>query len=138
MIYCWLFIVILLSVIELGTVNLVSIWFIASGIVSLILAACNVSFYIQIANFVLLGTILLVTTRKALVKMLNKTKQKTNIDRVLDMTGIVTIDISPEESGEVKVDGKKWTAIANEKIEKDKKVKILKIDGVKLLVEEEK
>ena len=54
------------------------------------------------------------------------------------MTGLVTEDIDIDQPGEVKVDGKRWTAIAKEKIVKGKKVKILNIEGVKLLVEEEK
>lgn len=133
----WLLIVIGLAIIELFTVNLVTIWFVASGIIALILAILNFSFYIQFAVFVILGIVLLLTTRKSLEKMLNKTKQKTNLDRVVDMIGIVTEDITPNKSGEVKVDGKRWTAISDKEIVKGCNVRILKIDGVKLVVEEE-
>lgn len=133
----WLLIVIGLAIIELFTVNLVTIWFVASGIIALILAILNFSFYIQFAVFVILGIVLLLTTRKSLEKMLNKTKQKTNLDRVVDMIGIVTEDITPNKSGEVKVDGKRWTAISDKEIAKGCNVRILKIDGVKLVVEEE-
>ncbi len=138
MIYSWLIVAIVLSIIELGTISLVSVWFIASALISLLLALFGFSLYIQIVNFVILGIILLISTRKPLLKYLNKTKQKTNADRILDMTGLVTEEIDIDQPGEVKVDGKKWTAMAKEKIAKGKKVKILKIEGVKLLVEEEK
>ncbi len=138
MIYNWLIVAIILSIIELGTISLVSVWFIASALISLLLALLGFSFYIQLINFVILGIILLIFTRKPLLKYLNKTKQKTNADRILDMTGLVTEDIDIDQPGEVKVDGKRWTAIAKEKIVKGKKVKILNIEGVKLLVEEEK
>lgn len=138
MIYSWLIVAIVLSIIELGTISLVSVWFIASALISLLLALFGFSLYIQIVNFVILGIILLIFTRKPLLKYLNKTKQKTNADRILDMTGLVTEEIDVDQPGEVKVDGKKWTAMAKEKITKGKKVKILKIEGVKLLVEEEK
>lgn len=138
MIYSWLIVAIVLSIIELGTISLVSVWFIVSALISLLLALFGFSLYIQIVNFVTLGIILLIFTRKPLLKYLNKTKQKTNADRILDMTGLVTEEIDIDQPGEVKVDGKKWTAMAKEKIAKGKKVKILKIEGVKLLVEEEK
>lgn len=138
MIYSWLIVAIVLSIIELGTISLVSVWFIVSALISLLLALFGFSLYIQIVNFVILGIILLIFTRKPLLKYLNKTKQKTNADRILDMTGLVTEEIDIDQPGEVKVDGKKWTATAKEKIAKGKKVKILKIEGVKLLVEEEK
>ena len=49
--------------------------------------------------------------------------------------GIVTQEISSLEPGEVKVDGKHWSAIASNKISKNEKVKILSIEGVKLKVE---
>jgi membrane protein implicated in regulation of membrane protease activity len=51
------------------------------------------------------------------------------------MQGIVTEEIRKNEVGEVKVDGKKWSAIADNKIEVGSIVKILKINGVKLKVE---
>lgn len=39
--------------------------------------------------------------------------------------------------GEVKVDGKRWSAVSKEKCLKGDTVKVLKIDGVKLIVEKE-
>ncbi len=134
----WLVTAIVLAIIEAATINLVTIWFIASSLVSLLLAYLGVKTPIQIAVFVLLGVVLLILTKKPLEKLLKKTKQKTNADRVLDMTGIVTEDIEEDKPGEVKVDGKKWTAISKQSIKEGSKVKILKIDGVKLVVEEEK
>ena len=134
----WLIIVIILGLIELFTINLVTIWFVASGIVALILSYFDVPTIVQVATFVILGIILLFTTKKPLEKMLNKTKQKTNVDRVLDMEGIVTEEIDKNSPGEVKVDGKRWTAVAETKIPKGSTVKILKIEGVKLIVEEVK
>ncbi len=134
----WLVTAIVLAIIEAATINLVTIWFIASALVSLLLAYLGVKTPIQIAVFVLLGVVLLILTKKPLEKLLKKTKQKTNADRVLDMTGIVTEDIEEDKPGEVKVDGKKWTAISKQSIKEGSKVKILKIDGVKLVVEEEK
>lgn len=132
----WLIIVLALAFIEIITVNLVTVWFVASGLISLIVSYFNVSPLIQVAIFVLLGTILLITTKKPLEKLLNKTKQKTNLDRVIGMEGTVTEEITKIKPGEVKVDGKRWTAIANKSIKENSTVKILKIDGVKLIVEE--
>ena len=134
----WLVTAIVLAIIEAATINLVTIWFIASALVALLLAYLGVPTSIQIAVFVLLGVVLLVLTKKPLERLLKKTKQKTNLDRVIDMTGIVTEDIEEEKPGEVKVDGKKCTAISKQNIKEGSKVKILKIDGVKLIVEEEK
>lgn len=130
----WLIVIIICSVIEVTTVNLVSIWFIASALVALIASIFIESFIIQMAIFVLLGTLLLFTTKKPLQKMVNKYKEKTNIDRIYDMNGIVTEKISKNKSGVVKIDGKYWTAYSDEEIEVDSIVKILEINSVKLKV----
>ena len=137
--FFWLGVVLLLSVIEMATADLITIWFIASGIVTLIISFFDIPFVAQVGIFVILGTVLLITTRKMLVEKLNQNKQKTNLDRVVGMEGIVTEKISKHNPGEVKVDGKKWTAISNDGkiIGEGKTVKIIKIEGVKLVVEEE-
>ena len=67
-------------------------------------------------------------------KKLSKKKISTNLDRVLGMEGIVTEEITKLKIGEVKVDGKKWSAISNEKIKVGEEVIVEDIDGVKLIV----
>ena len=136
MVWIWLGIVLLLIFMEVITTNLVTIWYIASGIVSMILAIFTDSFFIQFLVFVILGTILLITTRDYLVKIIGPKNEKTNLDRVVGMVGIVTEEIKKNKPGEVKVDGKRWTATSNKKIKVDSTVKVLEIDGVKLKVEE--
>ena len=59
MIWIWLGIIIVLTLLELATVNLVTVLFVASAIVSLILSIFVDSFFIQFLVFVVLGTILL-------------------------------------------------------------------------------
>ena len=130
----WLFVIILLTILEVITVNLVSIWFIASAIVSLILSFIIDSFYVEFCVFVCLGLILMLLTRPYLVKKLSKKKVPTNLDRVIGMVGIVTEEITRFKIGEVRVDGKKGSAISDEKIKVDEKVTIEGIDGVKLIV----
>lgn len=130
----WLILIFLLIILEISTINLVSIWFIASAIVSLTLSFFIDSFMIQFAVFVILGIILLVTTRPILFKMLHQKSESTNLDRVIGMTAIVTEEIKRNVVGEVKVDGKRWSAISNKKIEVGEEVIVDAIDGVKLIV----
>ena len=85
-----------------------------------------------------LGVILLITTKPILQKTLKPKKASTNIERVLEMQGLVTEKISKNNNGEVKVDGKRWTAYADKTIEVGSIVNILKINGVKLKVEKVK
>ena len=134
--FFWLGIVILLGVIELVTDNLVTIWFIASALVSLVLSFFEIPFIVQFGVFVILGTVLLITTRKMLQSKIDSFKQSTNLDRVIGTEGIVTEKITKHNNGEVKVDGKRWTAVSDKTIQEGKIVKIIKIEGVKLIVEE--
>ena len=130
----WLIIVVILSILEVSTVNLVSVWFIASALVSLVISFFIDSFFIQFLVFVILGIILLVTKPIINKYLLKNKKTNTNLDRVIGMTGIVTEDISKNEVGEVKIDGKKWSAIASENIKEGTYVIAEEIKGVKLVV----
>ena len=136
MVWIWLGVVIALTLIEVITVNLTTIWFVASGIVAMILSLFIDEFFIQFLVFVVLGIILLITTKQYLVRLIDGHKQNTNLDRVVGMTAIVTEEIKKNSPGEVKVDGKKWTAISTKKIKVGSNVKVLEIEGVKLKVEE--
>lgn len=133
--FMWLIIILFLGFIEAITVNLVTIWFVISGIVSLVLSFFIDDFIIQFSVFVILGILLLITTRSWLNKVFKINKYKTNLDRVIGMRGIVTEKITKNSPGEVKVDGKRWMAVSDKTINVDNDVKILEIDGVKLKVE---
>lgn len=132
--YFWLCLIIFLGFVEIITINLVSIWFIISGIIALVLSFFTDNFAIQFGVFVIVGVILMITTRNFLQKKLIR-KEKTNLDRVIGMKGIVTEEITENNVGEVKVDGKKWSAVSKQSLKEGDKVKILKINGVKLEVE---
>jgi len=136
MFYSWLILIILLSIIEMYTSSLVCIWFIISGAITLVASLFIDSFIVQFTIFVIGGIILLLLTKKTTQK-LTSTKEATNVDRIIGMKGIITKEVTKNKAGEVKVDGKYWTAISNEKIIPDTIVKIIKIDSTKLTVEKE-
>lgn len=133
----WLVLVIVLSFVEIATVSLVSIWFVASGIVAMILSFFIEDTAIITTIFILLGIFLLVISRPIVNKLRSKDNEKTNLDRIIGETAIVTEDIKKNVVGEVKVDGKRWSAVSKETCLKGDTVKVLKIDGVKLIVEKE-
>ena len=133
MFYLWLTIAVVLAIIEMSTVNLVSIWYIISSIMAMIISLFIDNIGIQVAIFVLGGTILLILTKDVIKKILPE-KTKTNIDRIIGMEGIVTKEITKKIPGEVKVDGKHWTAIAEETILANSVVEILEINSTKLKV----
>ena len=131
-VWIWLGIIGILSIIEAVTVELVSVWFIASAIVSLILQVLGLDFKLCFIIFVLLGIVLMITTRKYLLKLLQVKKTSTNIDRIIGMKALVTKDI--KDVGEVKVDGKIWTAVSDDALSAGDYAKILEINSTKLKV----
>lgn len=133
----WLGLVIVLSIIELATTNLLSVWFVISGIVALVLSFFVDNVAVVSTVFALLGIILLFTTRPLLKKYLPTQRVRTNADRIIGMHGVVTEEIKKNVVGEVKVDGKKWSAISNTKIPVGSEVVIDAIDGVKVVVRKE-
>lgn len=135
--YMWLIIIILLVIIEAITINLTTIWFVVSGLCSLVSSFFIDNILIQFSIFVILGIILLITTRPILKKFIKQNNESTNLDRIIGMIGIVTEEITKNNYGEVKVDGKRWTAYSEQNIKKDCFVKVLEINGVKIKVKKE-
>ena len=132
--YFWIAVIIILTIAEILSINLTTIWYVISAIVALILSFFVDSFLIQFGVFAVLGTILLITTKPFLTKLLKVDEVKTNLDRVVGMEGIVTEKISKFEVGEVKVDGKKWSAVSDSEIDVGTTIVVLEINGVKLKV----
>ena len=133
----WLVLFIFLVIVELSTVNLVSIWFAVGALVASVVSLFLDNWVIQVAVFGLVSLLILVIL-KPFMKKFKGQKVATNLDRVIGQIGIVTEEIQKLMPGEVKVGGRYWTAIANKKIKKDAKVKVESIDGVKLVVREVK
>ena len=88
--------------------------------------------------FVTVTVVTLIATRPIVKKKLNTKTVKTNADRCIGQEGVVIEEINNLlPSGQVKVDGKVWTARSESPdvtIPKDSIVLIEKIDGVKLIV----
>ena len=132
----WLIIFIFLIFVEIATINLVSIWFAIGAIASCILSIYVDNLIIQLGCFVITSTICLILTKSIISKIKSHKITPTNLDRVIGDVGIVTKNIDEFNNGEVKVDGKTWTARSadDEVIPEGTLVTAKSIDGVKLIV----
>ena len=130
----WLITIIILTIIELATEGLVTIWFITSGIIALIVSLFINSFYIQFLVFGSLGIILIITTRSFLEKKLKSKKNKNDLNKLIGMQGVVTKTIKKDTIGEVKVDGKLWSAVSTKRILKNQTVIVEDVTDEKLVV----
>ncbi|MDO4996236.1 MAG: NfeD family protein [Bacilli bacterium] len=125
-------------VIELATVNLVTIWFAVGSLITLFVSLYVDSEIIQIIIFIIASLVSLVVTKPIASKLKIKNIEPTNSDRYVGKSGEVTKKITPKEKGEVKVLGTIWTAVSDETLEVGEEIKVKKIEGVKLIVEKEK
>lgn len=137
----WLALLVVLLAVEAVTLGLATIWFAGGALAGFILAIAGAGILLQIAVFCIVSVVLLLITRPAAVRWLNKDRIKTNAQSLVGDTAIVTEPIdNVENSGQVQVRGQYWTARAAEDcgtIQAGKRVIIKKISGVKLIVKEE-
>ena len=117
--------------------HLVSIWFVAGSVVALIAAWLHWALWLQITLFVLVSGALLIALWPLVRKHLNPHLAKTNVDAVIDSTGVVTTAIENITAvGQVKLNGMEWTArsTSGEPISAGTIVKVDRIEGVKAFV----
>lgn len=131
----WLVLFVILSLFELVTVNLVSIWFAIGAIITTFVSLATDNIMIHLAVFTISSILLLLLTKPFVKKMKKREGVPTNLDMVIGKTGVVTEKIEKDGIGEVKVLGKKWSAYSDKEVEENSKVKVLSINGVKLKVE---
>ena len=137
MIVGWFILFVILLFIELVTVNLVTIWFAIGAVAAIITTIFTDSILIQSIVFVVVSILSLLITKPIIKKVKKFDITPTNSDRVIGKVGEVTQKIGKNKYGEVKVYGNTWTASSKQVINVGERVKVLSIDGVKLVVEKE-
>ena len=133
----WLILAGVFIIIESMTVGFFVFWFAVGALIALIASLFIDNVIIQSAIFIISSTLLLILT-KPLVKKFVKNNETipTNVYSLIGKEALVIENInSIEGTGKVKVDGEIWSATADSNIEKDTKVKISSINGVKVKVE---
>lgn len=135
----WLVVVVVFLAIELSTVTLTSIWFAAGGLVALFVAMAGGGFVLQMMAFLIAAFGMFFATKPLADKMLNSKKISTNADRAIGEEVRVLERISNlDQTGMVVVHGQEWTARTEDDkmiIEQGELVRIVRISGVKLIVE---
>ena len=135
----WFILFVIFVVAEIVTAGaLVSIWFCFGALAAMFAAMAGTSFTIQMVIFIAVSVVLLIFTKPFAKKLLNGRIEATNAPALIGKYGIVTEEINNiEAAGAVKIDGKIWTARSSDEreiIKEGAEVKILDIQGVKLIV----
>ncbi|BBK21797.1 NfeD family protein [Amedibacterium intestinale] len=133
----WLGVGLLAVVLELLTASaLVSIWFAVGACAAALVSLLDFSIGIQIAVFVIMSFLSMLIVRPVAARYLRGNVVRTNADRYIGEKGIVTKKITSNDWGEVKIQGTIWHAVSveDEEIEEGSRVKVVAIEGAKLLV----
>ncbi|MBN1153471.1 NfeD family protein [candidate division KSB1 bacterium] len=136
--WIWIFFAVLFIVAEIFTAGFFIFWFgIAAAVVG-ILALFGVSSVWQWIAFIVLSAVLTIISRRFADKFTSKQPDGIGADRFLGRTGIVIEKIDNDKNtGRIRLDQEEWRAesVNDELIEVGTKVKILKVEGVHLVVE---
>lgn len=136
--YIWIVLAVLMAGVEAFTVQLVSVWFVIGALCAAVTTIFTPSIPIQAAVFLIVSVAALVIT-KPIVKKLkkNKTIISTNSDRYIGQIGELLSELeTPQSVGQAKVLSKIWSVRSDDApLETGSKVKVLSIEGVKLIVE---
>ncbi len=138
MVWLWLGGVALFGVVELLTEGLVSVWFVVGALAALAVSVAGGSVAAQMLVFAIVSAAALILTRPLVRRFMTRPPVPTNSDRVIGALAEVTETIDNRRaSGAVYVDGKTWTArsAGGGVIPAGERVRVRRIEGVKLLVE---
>ena len=134
----WLIGIVVFLVLEGVSYQIVSVWFAAGAIGGLLAYVCGAPVWLQITIFIVLSLLMLAALRPLSVRLLGKHKIRTNADSLVGKSVLITQEVDNiKGTGQGKVDGMTWTVRSEtgENIPSGEVVKVLKIEGVKLIVE---
>ena len=134
----WIVFIVAMMIIEASTTNLVSIWFAFGALGAILAKTLGGGVTTQICTFVILSGASVAIAWPFIKKYHNGKREATNADMLIGKIATVTEDITNDKfAGKVNVSGQIWSATSEsgEDILEGAKVKIVKITGVKLVVE---
>lgn len=136
----WLAVFIIALIIEALSPELVSIWFAAGALISLIVSFIpGADWWIELIIFMSISITTLFCLRPIIKKFMKRNIVNSNIDELIHKKGKMIKGCDELNHGEVKINGVIWTACSSDEktsIEKDAFVEVLSIDGNKLIVKE--
>lgn len=107
----WLGILAVLLVIEGLTTALTTIWFAGGALVAAIAAGVGMGIVPQLLLFFCVSLVLLLFTRPAALKLMNKGTEKTNVEGLLGKSAVVIQQIDNlAQTGQVRINDIEWMA----------------------------
>lgn len=137
----WLIIAILFFILEMIGPGFLLFWLGVGALITMVVSIFVDSVGIQIGIFTVSSILLLFCTRPLAKKFTKNDTTPTNAYSIIGKNGIVVKEINSIKGiGQIKVNGEIWSAktLSNEIIPEGEFVTVLKLDGVKAIVEKSK
>lgn len=135
----WVIISILCLILELSSGDFFILCFAIGAAVSAIVAGCGANLTWQIIVFAVVSALSLLLVRPALLKKLHKPQRErlSNAEAMIGQEGRVSESIDAGGYGRVAIDGDDWKArsVDGSAIDKDVRVRVVKMDSIILTVE---
>ncbi len=136
----WLAMILIFVIVEMVTVSLVSIWFVVGALAGFITSCFTDNLWIQTGVFLGASVLLLLLLRPMARRLSQNQKDRmvSGAKALIGKEALVTEEVDTVHAkGAVQVNGQYWTAkteLFKDKIPRDTIVRIIDVDGVKLIV----
>ncbi len=141
--YIWAAVLIAAIIIETQTMDMVTIWFMPSALIAMILGMLKVNVWVQCLVFIMLTAVLLILSRTVFRSVFRKKDtEATNAQALIGKEAVMIEDASdPHSVGTAKINGLLWSVLAqdeNEVLKAGDIVIVQEIKGVKLICSKKK
>ncbi len=136
----WLVVMVIFLIVEIGTISLVSIWFVGGSLAAFLVSFVVHEPWIEVVVFLAVSLVLLLLVRPLAAKISVKKKDQiqSGAQALVGKRAVVTETIDNlHAKGEVQINGQYWGAKTeddDEIIKKDTVVVVDSVEGVKLIV----
>lgn len=141
----WLIVGIVMFIAEIFTTGFFIMWFGVGAFVAALVAALGAGLTAQLISFVVVSLVLTVSSRTIFKRFFLGRAQgrelATNVDALVGATAVVKEQIDNDKGeGLVKIGGEEWSAVSEDGsvIPPGSKVQVVRIEGVKAVVREER
>lgn len=138
MLWIWVAIAVIAAIVEIATVQMVSVWFTVGALAAIIAYAAKGVYWVQVIVFFAVSVILLLCFRRVCMKwILKNIKERTNADALIGTTVRLSEPITRDSYGAAPYRDVTWTVAGKDGFvaEAGEHVKIVDIQGNKLIVE---
>ena len=131
----WMIAGLVIAALEMVVPGFVIIWFGVAAVLTGILAFFVHNTYFQLGAFAVLSGLLVFLAQWIGRRITRPEPEPAGANRMPGAIGTVVQDILPGDVGRVKVTGEEWRAEAEVAIAKGKRIRVLRVEGTRVIVE---